>query len=130
METFEPESGAVDAMLKRTDLFSALSDGVRDWLRGEFSGLRLKTGEVLIHEGDDADAVFIVRHGRLRSSVGAGDNSLTIGEVGKGEVVGEMALLTNEARSATVEAIRDTELYELSSASFATLLAGEHEENE
>lgn len=127
METFEPEPGAVDAMLKRTDLFSALSDGVRVWLRGEFRGVRLKTGEVLIREGDEADAVFIVRHGRLRSSVGAGDSSLTIGEIGKGEVVGEMALLTNESRSATVEAIRDTELYELSSDSFARLLVEQPE---
>ena len=127
MEAFEPDPGAVDAMLRRTDLFAALSDDMRSWLRDEFGGVRLQTGDILIHEGDTADAVFVVRHGRLRSSVRAGEQLRTIGEIGKGEVVGEMALLTNEPRSATVEAIRDSELYQLSSESFARLLVEQPE---
>lgn len=122
MESFEPEPGAVDAMLQRTELFTALGDEVRAWLGGQFSGVRLVTGDVLLREGEEADSVYVVRHGRLRSSVAEGDRSEVIGEIGKGEVVGEMALLTNEPRSATVEAIRDSELYRLSSESFARLL--------
>ena len=88
VETFEPESATVEAMLRRTELFAALDDPVRDWLGGEFTGIRLRTGEVLIREGAAGDAVYVVRHGRLRSSVSEGSQSKSIGEIGKGEVVG------------------------------------------
>jgi predicted acylesterase/phospholipase RssA len=46
-----------------------------------------------------------------------------IGEIGPGESVGEMHLLTGEARSATVYSIRDSELVQLSKASFDRLVA-------
>src|SRR5690606_9640798 len=63
--------------------------------------------------------LYIVAHGRLRVSVaGARGARRVVAELGRGESVGEMALLTGERRSARVEAIRDSVLLALSRASF------------
>ena len=42
----------------------------------------------------------------------------TVAELGAGELIGEMAVVTGESRSATVEAIRDTHIAKLSRSSF------------
>ncbi|MCC6532573.1 MAG: patatin-like phospholipase family protein [Burkholderiales bacterium] len=76
-------------------------------------------GVMLFDEGDCGDTLYIVVHGRLRVSV-AGSRGVrrVVAELGRGESVGEMALLTGERRSARVEAIRDSVLLALSRAAF------------
>jgi len=79
----------------------------------------LAGGAMLFDEGDIGDTLYIVVHGRLAVSVaGPNDSRRAIAELGRGESVGEMALLTGESRSARVEAIRDSVLLALSRASF------------
>ena len=79
----------------------------------------LSGGDMLFDEGDFGDTLYIVVHGRLAISV-ATANGLrrVVAELGRGESVGEMALLTGERRSARVEAIRDSLLLALSRAAF------------
>lgn len=86
--------------------------------------LWLPSGEVLFHEGEPGDVVYFVLAGALRVFTRPDDGSvITIGEVGRGESVGEMALLSGEPRSASVAAILDTELLRLSAGEFDRLLA-------
>jgi len=81
--------------------------------------VRLAGGAMLFDEGDPGDTLYIVMHGRLRVSVvGAHGKRRVVAELGRGESVGEMALLTGERRSARVEAIRDSVLLALSRAGF------------
>jgi len=81
--------------------------------------VKLAGGAMLFDEGDIGDTLYIVAHGRLRISVSAprGDRRV-VAELGRGESVGEMALLTGERRSARVEAIRDSVLLALSRPAF------------
>jgi len=80
---------------------------------------RLSSGTMLFDEGDTGDTLYIVAHGRLRVSVMTPSGGRRIvAELGRGESVGEMALLTGEKRSARVEAIRDSIMLALSRPAF------------
>ena len=122
MQEFTPGAGDVAETLDACAVFDIVADDARAALAEAFEGVRIETGEVLIRQGDDADALYVVRHGRLRTTATDNDgSSRDVGEVGKGEVVGEMALITDDKRSATVTAMRDSELYRLPAEAFVSL---------
>ncbi len=86
----------------------ALQEDVRKFLRG---GLHLPRkvfapGEVIVREGEPGHTAFMIVSGRVRASrtLGNGEHE-TLAEMGPGDVFGEMALLLDEPRAATVEAI-------------------------
>ncbi|MCA8916190.1 MAG: cation:proton antiporter [Planctomycetes bacterium] len=60
--------------------------------------------EVLLREGEKGDAMFIIARGAAHVVKGQGESECLLDVLGGGEVVGEMALLTGEPRSATVRA--------------------------
>lgn len=104
-------------------IFASLDDEALRSLESELSYVRLRGGETLFAAGDTGDALYVVVFGRLRALLRTGSKEPPIlGEIGRGEAVGEMALLTGEPRSATVCAIRDTALIKLSKAGFARLV--------
>ncbi len=82
----------------------------------------LRSGEFLFRQGDAADAAYVVISGRLRVVVKGESGERVISELGRGEPVGEMALLDGGERSATVYAIRDAELARFSEAAFHRLI--------
>lgn len=85
---------------------------------------RLGQGETLVKEGEDSDAAYIVVRGRLiASTVDSVDGSpMKVGEMGRGDVVGEIGLLGHTARSATVVAVRDSVVARLDEDSFLELV--------
>ena len=96
---------------------------IRDF-SAEARWLRLAIGETLIHQGEHGDGLFVLIGGRLRVYRKAADGHETVlGEIERGEVVGEMAVLTEETRSASVRAIRDCHLAQLTRESFNRLEA-------
>ena len=66
-----------------------------------------KAGEVVIREGEEGDQAYFIVSGLVEVLIGAG--SRRVGELGAGEVFGEMCLIEPGPRSATVRAIADTE---------------------
>ncbi len=86
----------------------------RDTLQALAAGLepgKVSSGTVLFSQGDAGDALYIVVSGRLQARVcSASDGRIFISLITPGQFVGEMALLTNQPRSATVMALEDTEL--------------------
>ena len=94
-------------------------DALLDDLGAELEWVLLEQGARLFSEGEPSDCLFIVISGRLRVTVRLPDGQeRVVGEVARGETVGEMGLLSGEPRSASVYAIRDTELVRLSQAGF------------
>lgn len=85
--------------------------------------MRIEGGTVLMREGAAADGVYIVTSGRLRARRDTPAGTVVLGEIGRGEVVGEAALLTSQPRGASVVALRDTELLHLSVGAFDRLIA-------
>jgi predicted acylesterase/phospholipase RssA/CRP-like cAMP-binding protein len=86
-------------------------------------------GAVLYREGEVAGTVAFVLSGRLRVTrrTTGGDatdeHDVTVGEIGSGEMVGEMAMLQQSVRNATVAALRDTTLAEVDVEAFEGLMA-------
>ncbi|HEX6916796.1 MAG TPA: MFS transporter, partial [Phycicoccus sp.] len=95
--------------LSDVPLVAALPPAARLRLEHAARLVELPAGEVLVREGDPPGSAYVVRRGRLEVLV-AGQR---VREVGPGEVLGELALLTGEPRSATVRARRDTTVLEL-----------------
>jgi CRP-like cAMP-binding protein len=92
------------------ELFGELDTEAFESIERDLTWLQLPSGAELFRQGDPADGAYIVAVGRLRIVVSAGADEKTIDEVGAGQWIGEMALLTRKERSATVYAVRDTEL--------------------
>jgi NTE family protein len=86
-------------------------------LERSLTRVALEAGEVLFREGDAGDSLYVVVAGRVRLLAGEPGAKRAIHDFGPGELVGESALLTGEPRTATVIAVRDTELYRLGAES-------------
>lgn len=104
-------------------LFSGFTDEALADLASRVETIALPAGGVLMAEGEPGDAIYLVRTGRLRASVrDESGNETPVGEAGPGSISGEMALLTDEPRSATVKAVRDTVLLRLGRPDFLDIV--------
>ncbi|MGH7810181.1 MAG: cyclic nucleotide-binding and patatin-like phospholipase domain-containing protein [Candidatus Binatia bacterium] len=102
-----------------TPFFAAFSPASIDDLLPQLALTQVPGGEILFRAGDDGDAMYVVLSGRMRASVERCDGAEeVIREIARGESIGELALLTGEPRSATIRAIRDTDLATLSRSAF------------
>ena len=87
---------------------------------GDAKTVTLKSGEILFREGDDADAMYVVKQGTLRILSG----STILETVRPGGLVGEMAIIEEHMpRSATVIAGTYCELVKVDVPRFLSLVA-------
>jgi zinc transporter ZupT len=89
----------------------------------------LDGGEVLFRAGDAGDALYIVAQGKVEVLAGgkhAGGGLEKLADLGVGQAFGEMALLTGEPRTATIQAATHTELLEIGREDFEQILANDH----
>jgi lysophospholipid hydrolase len=109
----------VPVLPPRRDFGARATLDAQRWLDLErsFTRVAVEAGEILFREGDVGDSLYVVATGRVRMLVGEPGAERAIRDLGSGELIGEMALLTGEPRTATVVAVRDTELYRLTAAS-------------
>jgi NTE family protein len=121
VEVHLPEAPASEgaAGVASLPLFTRLPDPVREALAGSARLVRLEAGDCLFRAGDPASSVYVLQSGRLEVVVG----EEVVRVLGPGSVVGELALLTDEARSADVRAVRDSVLSEVARADFERAMA-------
>lgn len=88
--------------------------------------VQINAGQVLFHDKDESDAIYIVLNGRLRLVEDKeGGGVIAKAEYGQGDSIGELEVLTETARTGTLHAIRDTELVKFPRTLFNSL-AQEH----
>lgn len=115
--------GELTSLLAELPFCDGLEPAALADLAAEVTWFALPGGATLFEQGDPPDALYIVATGCLRAVVAiAGGAVAEVGRVTAGETVGEMALISGKRRSATVQALRDTELVRLSRESFESLL--------
>jgi CRP/FNR family transcriptional regulator, cyclic AMP receptor protein len=81
---------------------------------GERNPVTLKPGDVLFKKGDPARCMYVALSGELR----IGDDNIILENVSAGGIVGEMALIDNSPRGATVTAVSLTTLAEVDEKRF------------
>jgi NTE family protein len=104
-------------------LLGTLPAGVQEELLAAAAPVRLRARDWLFREGDDADRLYFVVSGRLRVVVELGGEAKVARLLGPGAAIGELAVLTGTPRSASIQAVRDSELLEIESERFLDLLA-------
>ncbi len=106
-------------VLRGLDLFGDLSVAALRAV-GRFLRLReLARGEVLIVEGDEADAFYLVLSGRFEAR--AVERDQAVAEIGAGEPIGEIGFFAGGRRRATVTALRPSVVVEIDRAAFARI---------
>jgi NTE family protein len=108
--------------LGRVPIFAGLDFSLREALALRARGMRIGAGEWLFRDGDPGTAMYLVRAGRLE--VVDETANAVIRELGRGDALGELALLTDSPRSASVRAGRASDLLVVERSDFEELLHG------
>ena len=113
---------AVYERFRHAPLLAGLGDDDLARICREAQDVRLEPGDVLFREGDHGDRAFIVTAGQVEILKKAERREVLLALRGEGEVIGEMALLQEEPRSATVRARTRTDLVSIPKAALDDLL--------
>jgi CRP/FNR family cyclic AMP-dependent transcriptional regulator len=109
--------------LARVPLFQRLEPHELEHLAEEVEQVNYNAGEVIFHEYDTGDALYVVEEGAVRIWVTDEDvQEVTLAELKPGHLFGEMAVLDRGKRSSSATAMVDTHLHRLSSDNFEKFL--------
>ena len=113
----------LDKALRQNELVNQLDPAIYAQLREAMQFVWLKSGEVVLREGEPSDTLAIVVLGRVRVIRNEAEGKqTTLLELGHGQTIGEMGLITGEARTADVIATRDSLLATLSREAYNQLV--------
>ncbi len=102
--------------LAHIPLFADLEAEQREALAADARAVRVSANEWLFHQGDPGEALYVLRAGRLE--VIDEPTGAVIRELGRGDALGELSLLTGSPRSASVRAARSSDLLTIERADF------------
>lgn len=84
-----------------------------------------KAGEVIMSQGEMGSCAYFIQEGRVRIVVEKADGSfLDMGTRGPGSIIGEMAIVDNQPRSATIQSLENCTLLEITKEDFARSVKG------
>ena len=83
-----------------------------------YDRIPFEKGRIIIKEGDTQAQAYLIQSGRVGVFTEADGRKIELAVLETGEVVGEMALITDEVRSASVEALDDCVLIQISRTEF------------
>jgi CRP-like cAMP-binding protein len=113
---------ALDDHLRTVPLFSSLNPECIDSLAAKVELVRLSKGDVICRQGEVADAFYLVRIGFVKITEEHPGGDLVLAYLGKGGYFGEIGLLTNGLRTATVTALDHVELVRIDGKDFHEML--------
>lgn len=114
------------AILRANPLFRDLDRRALRTIAGGAEWVEIGGGEYLFRAGDDSDALYVLVSGRIRVIRPREDGpSMHMGELGAGEMVGEISIIRAQRHSADGLALRDTQLLRISRTQFESLV-GRH----
>lgn len=109
--------------LDEVALFENLSEESLERVRNQGEIKELNEGDVLFRRGDSGEEMYIVLNGMVQITIPdeLSDKDITLALLGEGEIVGEMAVLTDRDRSAQATVMRPSRLFRLSGEEFEEL---------
>ena len=115
----DQQVAAAASRLAAVDLFASLSQEASHRLALSGDEHLFAAGETVVRQGAAGDSMFVVLSGRVRVSIDPAGQEVAV--IPAGGFFGEMSMLTGEARTATVKAIEDAVVLEISAADFRSL---------
>jgi len=109
-------------VLQNTYFFQSLKLNELDELIGHLRMIRVQKGYEIIKQGDPGDAFYLIASGKVSVWMKKGFRKSQIATLQTDEFFGEMALISNEPRNATVVAEDVTELFILQRYDFDKIL--------
>jgi len=124
IEKMLPRIQRTQLALAVTRLLGPLDAQALHDLQHKVNWRQLKAGEVLIRQGEVDDTMYLVVNGRLAMETREdGQDAKILGEIERGESVGEFAMVSRQPRSATILALRDSDVVGISRQVYEELVA-------
>lgn len=109
-------------LLRSSGLFTPLLEEELHELARRLRPMHYAVGSILARQGDTGDCLFVISRGTIAIWLEAHGSRHKLAELGAGEIVGEMSLMTGEPRRATIMAHTDLDCYVLDKPSFEAVL--------
>lgn len=110
-------------LLRRVPMFSKLEPSKLKLLAFTSESLTYEDGEVLFHRGDPADSAYVIMEGAVDVLSDIDDGAVVATTLRANELFGELGVITNETRSATLRASGTLQALRISEEIFLKLLA-------
>jgi CRP-like cAMP-binding protein len=108
---------------RRVDMFSALTVSEMGEMIDQIKKIHYGRGETIVRQGKVGDSFFIIYKGKVKAAVRKGIfNNVDLGDLNPGEFFGEMALVLDQPRSATVTAVEETDCFVVLKGEFQRLV--------
>ena len=120
IEKSPEEREEIDSAIRSNILFASLEEDQRDLIVGAMERKAFSAGDVIIRQGDMGDFYYIVTAGRCEIDV----NGKKVLDVSPGMGFGELALLYDSPRAATVKALTDTRTWAIDRKTFKQVVVG------
>jgi MFS family permease len=111
------------AALQAIPMFAPLTPAVLDTLARRLTTVRVTAGDVCVREGEASDRFYVIVSGLVEVTQGV----RVLRHEGPGEFFGEIGLLRDVPRTATISAVEDTELLALDRQDFLDAVTGQIE---
>ena len=109
--------------LRKIPLFADLSEEDLERLYRMAETVSIPAGKLVLREGDSGDSLFVVLDGELEVTKRQGSQDVLLALYKPGQFFGEMALLEQAPRSASVRTLQESRLLVVSQVAFQTLLS-------
>lgn len=115
MSKSEPFLDQIDSLIRKSGAFPGADDDCIRLIAEASTWLLIPGGNILFSQGDPSEAMYITVNGLLETNLRrSSGEEITVNRIGPGEVIGEMGCVLGEPRSATIRALRTSELIAVS----------------
>src|ERR1700740_197645 len=104
-------------------LFEGLGEAALEDVRRRLRRRQFSAGGLICREGDAGSSLFIIESGLVYVLVNGPEGPRTVTRLRRGDLGGEMSLITGEPRSATLKTVMPTTVLELGQEAFGSILA-------
>ncbi len=108
--------------LQRVPMFANIEAARLKLLAFASERVSFPPGEILFHQGDDSDAAYVILKGRADVNLNTGDQQITVASIGDGSFVGEMGIISDTPRTATIEATEEIEALRITREVFINMI--------
>lgn len=110
-------------LLRRVPMFAQIAPSKLKLLAFTSDRVSYRPGEVLFNQGDPGDAAYVVLSGTADVLVSAGGEQIKVASIAANSIVGDIAILCDVSRTATVKASEPLETLRIKKDQFIRMLA-------